>query len=57
MSLAKFRFGVKHSDAYHYLEINGERLEAPVTPKLGQVRIFAPYDNGFIVFACEMRDE
>lgn len=57
MSVARFGFGLNSSGAYHYFEIDGERLEAPVTPKLGPVKSVASYDSGFIVFACEMRNE
>jgi len=55
--VALFGFGLRGDEAYHYIAIAGERLEVTVTPKLGLVKSVESYDNGFIVFACDLRDE
>lgn len=57
MSVARFGFGLNSSGAYHYLEVAGERLEAPVTPKLAQVLDVISYSDRFIIFSCDWRDE
>ena len=56
-TVAVFGFGLRGEEAYHYLSVGSERLEVKVTPKLGPVRRVISYDNGFIVFSCEMREE
>jgi len=55
--VALFGFGLRGDEAYHYIAVAGERLEVKVTPKLGAVKSVESYDNGFVVFSCEMRDE
>ena len=56
-AVALFGFGLRGDEAYHYLSVGSERLEVRVTPKLGPVKSVTSYDNGFVVFACEMREE
>lgn len=56
-AVAIFGFGIRGDEAYQYLSVDGERLEVKVTPKLGPVKSVESYDNGFIIFACELRDE
>jgi len=56
-TVAVFGFGLKGEEAYHYLSVGSERLEVKVTPKLGPIKRVTSYDNGFIGFACDMREE
>ena len=56
-TVAVFGFGLKGEEAYHYLSVGSDRLEVRVTPKLGPVKSVESYDNGFVAFACELRDQ
>jgi len=56
-TVAVFGFGLKGEEAYHYLSVGSERLEVKVTPKLGPIKRVTSYDNGFVIFSCDMREE
>lgn len=56
--VALFGFGLRaNGEAYQYLTVGDERLEVKVTPKLGKVKSVESFEDGFVVFSCEMRDE
>lgn len=54
---ATFGFGLRATGAYLYLTVSDERLEAPVTERIGPIKSITSYSDGFITFSCDLSTE